>query len=311
MSRRKSEFEEILEGSFKYPIIGVIISIIFAGIGFYLSNKSATPGTAAAMTSGVFQMFGKFLYMLAGLTLFFSALGYVVGAIKKKNKSKFFAQKQTLFDIKRLTWREFEEFVGHFFEKMGYRAEVTGGLNDEGIDIVVYKDGKAHFVQCKKYSERQVTLSMMRDFYGAMAAKGSREKGFFITTGDVTLEAGKFAEENSIEVINGSRLMAYLNTIGFSSPQIPKSRRRRSVLNVALLWLCEWREKEPTRISLSGDVLITPNAGPSCHIPNSSSLVSIYYFWRAEMLGYVYQRKGYFCYSSFISVNRSFGWQLK
>ncbi|PIV65377.1 MAG: hypothetical protein COZ31_05945 [Nitrospirae bacterium CG_4_10_14_3_um_filter_44_29] len=224
MSRRKSEFEEILEGSFKYPIIGVIISIIFAGIGFYLSNKSATPGTAAAMTSGVFQMFGKFLYMLAGLTLFFSALGYVVGAIKKKNKSKFFAQKQTLFDIKRLTWREFEEFVGHFFEKMGYRAEVTGGLNDEGIDIVVYKDGKAHFVQCKKYSERQVTLSMMRDFYGAMAAKGSREKGFFITTGDVTLEAGKFAEENSIEVINGSRLMAYLNTIGFSSPQIPKSK---------------------------------------------------------------------------------------
>jgi restriction system protein len=222
---RKNELEEILEESFKYPIIGLIISIIFAGIGFYLSNKSATPGTAAAMTSGVFQMLGKFLYMLAGITLFFSALGYIVGAIKKKNKSKFFAQKQTLFDIKRLTWREFEEFVGHFFEKMGYRAEVTGGLNDEGIDLVVHKDGKAHFVQCKKYREKQVTLSMMRDFYGAMAAKGSREKGFFVTTGDVTLEAGKFAEGNSIEVINGPSLMDYLNTFGLSAPEpVSKSK---------------------------------------------------------------------------------------
>lgn len=221
---RKSELEEILDESFKYPIIGVIASIIFAGVGIYLSNKSAAPGTAAVITNTFSQMFGKLMYGLAGLTFFVSALGYVVGAIKKKRKGKFFSQKQTLFDLKRLTWREFEEFVGHFFEKMGYRAEVTGGLNDEGIDLVVYKDGKAHFVQCKKYSERQVTLSMMRDFYGAMAAKGSREKGFFITTGDVTLEAGKFAEENSIEVINGSRLMDYLNTIGFSSPQIPKSK---------------------------------------------------------------------------------------
>jgi len=229
MSRRKSEFEEILEGSFKYPIIGVIGSIIFAGVGIYLSNKSAASGTAAVITNTFSQMFGKLMYGLAGLTFFVSALGYVVGAIKKKNKSKFFAQKQTLFDIKRLTWREFEEFVGHFFEKMGYRAEVTGGLNDEGIDLVVHKDGKTHFVQCKKYREKQVTLSMMRDFYGAMAAKGSREKGFFVTTGDVTLEAGKFAEENSIEVINGPRLMDYLNTFGLSAPE-PASKSRSNAV---------------------------------------------------------------------------------
>ena len=222
---RKSAFEEILEGSFKYPIIGVIVSIIFAGVGIYLSNKSATPGAAAAITNTFSQMLGKLMYGLAGLTFFFSALGYVVGAVKKKRKDKFFSQKQTLLDLKGLTWREFEEFVGHVFGKMGYGVEVTGGLNDEGIDIIVSKNGKSHFVQCKKYREKQVTLSMMRDFYGAMAAKGNREKGFFVTTGDVTLEAGKFAAENSIEVINGLKLMDYLSMFGVSAPEsVLKSR---------------------------------------------------------------------------------------
>ncbi len=216
---RKSALEEILEGCFKTPIVGLIASLIFVIVGFYLSNKSAPPGTAVALTVPFSRMLGNLMYLLAVLALLASALGYVVSSFKKKKRNSFFAQKETLADIKGLTWKEFEQFVGRLFEKMGYRVEVTGGLKDNGVDLVLAKDGKSHVVQCKKYRERRATLSMVRDFYGAKASKGNREKGYFVTTGDATLEAKKFAEENSIEVIDGPRLMEYLSLVDVAMPR--------------------------------------------------------------------------------------------
>jgi restriction system protein len=207
---KKSPLEEILEASFKNPVIGVIGSIIFAIAGFYLSNKSAPVGTAASITNGINTLFSTAMYWGSGVILFISGIGYTVQMINRKRKHAFFEQKDSLADLKTMLWKEFEHFVGTFFEKMGYRVEVTGGLKDGGIDIIISKDNKLHFVQCKKYQEKQVTLSMVRDFYGAMAAKRNREKGFFVTTGTATLDAQKFAEENSIELIDGPRLMEYI-----------------------------------------------------------------------------------------------------
>ena len=225
---KKSPLEEILEGSFKNPIVGVIGSIIFAIVGFYLSHKSAPVGTAASITNGINTLFGKAMYWASGVILFFSGIGYAVQVINRKKKHAFFDQQDSLADMKAMPWKEFEHFVGTFFEKMGYRVEVTGGLKDGGIDIIISKDNNLHFVQCKKYQERQVTLSMVRDFYGAMAAKRNREKGFFVTTGTATLDAQKFAEENSIELIDGPRLMAYIGlTNKKTSERIPRHDIRR------------------------------------------------------------------------------------
>lgn len=207
---RKSVLEEILENSFKYPIIGGIISLLAAIGGFYFSHQSAPAGTAASITNGMNLLFGKVLYWLAGIILIISALGYTAQVINRKKKHAFFDQQDSLADLKALPWKEFEYFVGTFFEKMGYKVEVTGGLKDGGIDVIISKDNKLHFVQCKKYREKQVTLSMVRDFYGAMAAKRNREKGFFVTTGPATLDAQKFAEENSIELIDGPKLLEYM-----------------------------------------------------------------------------------------------------
>jgi restriction system protein len=207
---RKSMLEEMIEDSFKYPVIGVLISVVAAIMGFYFSHKSAPPGNAAVVSGVLNVFFSKAMYWFSGIILFFSALGYTVQVINRKRKHAFFDQKDTLAELKALPWKEFEHFVGTFFEKMGYQVEVTGGLKDGGIDIIISKDNKLHFVQCKKYLEKKVTLSMVRDFYGAMAAKRNREKGFFVTTGTATLDAQKFAEENSIELIDGPRLLEYI-----------------------------------------------------------------------------------------------------
>ncbi len=54
---------------------------------------------------------------------------------------------------------------------------------------------------------------MMRDFYGAISSQANTNPSFFVTTGTFTLDARKFAEENAIEAIDGSRLMEYLKTV--------------------------------------------------------------------------------------------------
>ncbi len=54
---------------------------------------------------------------------------------------------------------------------------------------------------------------MMRDFYGAISSQANTNLSFFVTTGTFTLDARKFAEENAIEAIDGSRLMEYLKTV--------------------------------------------------------------------------------------------------
>jgi restriction system protein len=52
---------------------------------------------------------------------------------------------------------------------------------------------------------------MLRDFYGAMNANLNYEAGYFITTGIFTLDAKQFAEDKPIELIDGAKLMDYVN----------------------------------------------------------------------------------------------------
>ena len=135
--------------------------------------------------------------------------------------------RRSLDDLKKLTWKEFEEFVASIFVRLGYSVEVTGGFNDGGIDVVVKKDSKTSLVQCKNYRASKVTLSMVRDFYGAMNANLNFEAGYFITTGIFTLEAKHFAEDKHIELIDGSRLMEYVNMASSKETSQPRPMSKK------------------------------------------------------------------------------------
>ncbi|EKE06545.1 MAG: hypothetical protein ACD_18C00333G0001, partial [uncultured bacterium] len=77
--------------------------------------------------------------------------------------------KQTLYNLRRLTPNEFENFIADVFKFKGYHTEVIGGAYDGGIDVIAERDGIEDLIQCKKYfSSRQVTVSEVRDFYGAI-----------------------------------------------------------------------------------------------------------------------------------------------
>lgn len=210
---KKTFLDNIAENSNKHPMIGVIASFIFLCVGLYFTFSHGPSGPAGALFSGVNKLFAYFCYGLSAFAAIFAAIGYTKNKSDAKQRHEFFESKKTLLSLKQLSWKEFEHFVGTFFEKQGYSVEVTGGLRDGGIDLIVAKNGRSSFVQCKKYRENQVTLSMMRDFYGAMSSQANTNPGFFVTTGAFTLDARKFAAENTIEAIDGSRLMEYLKTV--------------------------------------------------------------------------------------------------
>ena len=107
--------------------------------------------------------------------------------------------------------KEFEEYVAELFRKLGYEAEAVGRSHDGGIDVIIKKDGVTGYVQCKKYISSVVPVGAVRDFYGALADRLSTGKGYFVTTNIFTLEAEKFAEGKPIELIDGNRLLEYIN----------------------------------------------------------------------------------------------------
>jgi len=227
--RNRSPFEAILEISSKSPVFGIIISLLLAVAGFYLSNKQspvdAPPSRFVSLFIG--HLLGILSYILSALSLIVTGIGYIVISKKKRKQESYFGTRQNLDNIKNLSWKEFEEYVGSLFEKLGYSVEVIGGLKDGGVDLTIRKDNKTSLVQCKNYRVSKVNLSMVRDFYGAMNANLNYEVGYFITTGIFTIDAKHFTEDKPIELIDGARLMDYVNMASLKN--VPQTNTTHTV----------------------------------------------------------------------------------
>lgn len=80
------------------------------------------------------------------------------------------------YDMERLDGMkglEFEQRLGVFFDKQGYRVKVTPGSRDHGIDLVIEKGGIRTAVQAKRYSAtRKVGSPEVRNLAGSL--KGTK-----------------------------------------------------------------------------------------------------------------------------------------
>jgi len=86
--KNRSILEDIIETAFKNPIAGVVMSVFFAGLGLYLTNKGAPAGAkpAAMIFLPAAHMFGKVCYLLSGIVLILAGIGYVVTSAKRKTR---------------------------------------------------------------------------------------------------------------------------------------------------------------------------------------------------------------------------------
>lgn len=85
--------------------------------------------------------------------------------------------------IDNLSPRDFEMFCCELYKGLGYKAVLTAATNDYGRDIILTKDGKTIFVECKHYSKtntigREICMKLL----GSVATFGA-DAGIIITTG--------------------------------------------------------------------------------------------------------------------------------
>jgi restriction system protein len=113
-----------------------------------------------------------------------------------------------------MSWREFEMLVGEGFRLQGYQvAETGGGGPDGGVDLVLRRPGinggEKFLVQCKQWRAYKVGVDVVRELYGAMAAKGATG-GFVVTSGRFTEDAISFASGRNVTLIDGPKLHGLL-----------------------------------------------------------------------------------------------------
>jgi hypothetical protein len=91
-----------------------------------------------------------------------------------------------------MTPRQYEESVGEFFRKLGYKVEITPLSNDYGVDIFAWKGGEKHAIQAKMYGKaRKINRQCVMELCGA--------KQYFDCDHAVIVTNGKFLPD-AIEV---------------------------------------------------------------------------------------------------------------
>jgi HJR/Mrr/RecB family endonuclease len=61
---------------------------------------------------------------------------------------------------------EFESYIGELFREQGYFVMETDEGPDNGVDLVLKKDGEKTYVQCKHWKANSVGVEKVRELLG-------------------------------------------------------------------------------------------------------------------------------------------------
>lgn len=200
MSRRTSLLEDVM--NLPWPVGVVLAAVVYVGFQF-LFTRPADSMVLAAMYPNLLMM-GK---VLSGLFLFAAFMSFIAQAIRKKR----FKNTQSMADIRSLSWRQFETYVGELFRNEGYFVLETPEGPDNGVDLVLRKDGEKTYVQCKHWKTNQVGVDKVRELLGSMTAGGAHA-GIFVTSGTYTQPAKALARECGIRLIGGDELVTLIDS---------------------------------------------------------------------------------------------------
>jgi len=136
--------------------------------------------------------------------------------------------------MRELEGAQFEHFVAHLLEQMGYRTRVTQASGDGGVDIIAHRDALGLEppiikVQCKRTTGSMGGPDVQR-LTGTLSPGGT-ELGLFVTLGSFSREAQHISRtRQDLRLINGTELVdlifAHYNTF---SPEYKRLLPIRSV----------------------------------------------------------------------------------
>lgn len=144
---------------------------------------------------------------------FLCVIGAIVSFIQRKKRVALVSTvtaSRSADALNDMTWQEFELLVGEAFRLQGYQvAEHGGAAPDGGVDLLARKGNETFLVQCKQWRAMKVSVEVVRELYGVMAARGAAG-GFVVTSGRFTDDAVAFANGRNLHLIDGPKLFALL-----------------------------------------------------------------------------------------------------
>lgn len=111
--------------------------------------------------------------------------------------------------LRGMTWEEFELLVGESFRAQGYEVTESGGGPDDCVDMDLRKDTETWLVQCRRWKAYMVDVSVVREMYGAMTARGATG-AYVVTAGSFSNDAQAFASGRNVRLIDGLKLTVLL-----------------------------------------------------------------------------------------------------
>jgi hypothetical protein len=138
------------------------------------------------------------------------AIEQKIGEVKEANKVKHtenllgMKDRITIEDCDRMTWKDFEVYVGKLYEKMGYEVTKTSGGGDGGCDLVLSRSGKKTVVDAKHWKS-QMHVKIIGQILRAKKNYHA-DYGTIVGISAFTKETIEEAKENQIELVNRDRL---------------------------------------------------------------------------------------------------------
>ena len=116
--------------------------------------------------------------------------------------------KAGLPQIDKMSGDDFELFLEHLFQKLGYTVERVGHVADYGADLIIDKDGVKTVVQAKCW-KNPVTVKAIQEINTAMAHYNAT-KSMVVTNNRFTSNAKTLAKENNVELIYRKNLASLI-----------------------------------------------------------------------------------------------------
>jgi restriction system protein len=203
MARRNSPLDDAFEIASRVPP-GAAIGLAVASFAVFHALARTTP------LASIFQL-------LIPSVLIIGALASMLRG-ERGRKLLDVAAADPMSIVSSLSWRDFERLVAAHFERVGYTVEHTGSDGpDGGIDIILKRGRELTLVQCKQWRAQKVSVTIVRELYGVMAANGAA-RGIVVSAGEFTSDAQEFASGRNIDLISGEVLAGLLRHEGQQQP---------------------------------------------------------------------------------------------
>lgn len=228
MARRKRNLAEgLIDVTSKLPWwVGVALAIVayvwLHSVASSEATATAQPGQMGQfVTQNVFKSLASVGQYVLPLVFLAGAGLSAFGRAKRKALHDQVAGSADRGALNDMSWQQFEALVGEAFRRKGYAVSETGGGGaDDGIDLVLKREGETFLVQCKQWKAYKVGVTTVRELYGVMAAHGATG-GFVVTSGVFTDEARAFAVGRNIELLDGKALHALIRGVSAGAADSP------------------------------------------------------------------------------------------